>query len=74
VSEDNNGDEGSNGNWDSCKMWVLRELKRMNNMLSKMDDDIGGISIQMTSLKVKMAFIGAIAGLVAGAILRLVIK
>ena len=63
-----------NGTWDSCKMFVLNELKRMNDMLTNMSDDIATMSNKITALGVKMAFIGAIAGLVAGAILRLVIK
>lgn len=67
------GDE-SNGNWDSCKMFVLNELIRMNKMLVDMGEDINTMSNKITALMVKMAFIGAIAGLVAGALFKLVIK
>jgi hypothetical protein len=63
-----------NGNWDSCKMFVLNELKRMNDMLTKMDGDIVAISNQMTALKTRMGFIGSIAGLVAGAIMAVIVK
>jgi hypothetical protein len=63
-----------NGNWDSCKMFVLNELKRMNDWLATMSKDIGDISIQMTALKIKMAFIGAAAGLIVSAIFSLIVK
>ena len=63
-----------NGNWDSCKMFVLNELKRMNDLLTKMDSDIGNISNQMTSLKVKMTLIGSAAGLIVSAIFSLIVK
>jgi hypothetical protein len=62
------------GNWDSCKMFVLNELKRMNDWLSHMDKNLDDISAQMTALKTKMAFIGAAAGLIVSAIFSLIIK
>jgi hypothetical protein len=67
-------DDRDNGNWDTCKMFVLNELKRMNDWLSKMDADINNVAVQMTALKVKMGIIGAIAGLVVSAIFSLIVR
>jgi hypothetical protein len=64
----------TNGTWDSCKMYVLRELQRMNNMHEKMDEKLDGINETLISLKVKMGFIGGIAGFVFGGLISIIIK
>ncbi len=64
----------ANGDWDSCKMYVLRELQRMNDMHEKMDAKLDEINTGLIALKVKMGFIGGAAGLVVGGLISLVIK
>ncbi len=63
-----------NGSWDACKMYVLRELQRMNGLLEEMQRDITGISNSMTALKTKMGFIGAVAGVIVSAVVSIFIK
>lgn len=64
----------TNGNWDSCKMYVLQELKRMNSMHDKMDNKLDGLSDKLTLMQVKVAAIGGVAGLVVTLITLLVSK
>jgi hypothetical protein len=53
----------TNGDWDSCKMYVLRELQRMNDMHEKMDKKLDALSEKLTMMQVKVAGIAAIVGI-----------
>lgn len=63
-----------NGSWDSCKMFVLRELQRINDRLEKMDEKLDTIQDRMIILQVKVGLIGAAAGLLATVVVNLFIK
>ena len=67
-------DQITNGDWDSCKMYVLRELQRMNDQLEKMDEKMDRLKDQLTLMQVKVAGIAAIAGLIVTIIANLIIK
>ena len=54
----------TNGDWDSCKMYVLQELKRMNNLIERGNDKLDAIKENQTVLKVKVMMYGIIAGFV----------
>jgi hypothetical protein len=56
-------DNITNGDWDSCKMYVLRELQRMNDMHEKMDKKLDALSEKLTMMQVKVAGIAAIVGI-----------
>lgn len=62
----------TNGDWDSCKMYVLRELQRMNELHEKMDDKLDKLKDQLTMIQVKVAAIGAISAIVTAIIVTLV--
>ncbi len=48
--------------------------KHVMDKLDRIDEVIGGISNEVTALKVKIAFFGGAAGLIAGTVGSLLIK
>jgi hypothetical protein len=62
----------TNGNWDACKMYVLRELQRMNDMHEKMDGKMDGLKDQLTAMKIQVAAIGGVSGLVVTIVTMLI--
>ena len=63
-----------NGDWDACKMYVLQELRRMNNSIDKIDDKMDKLNDRLTMMQVKVAAIGGASGLVITLITMLVSK
>jgi len=64
----------TNGDWDSCKMYVLEELKRMNDIYEKMDDKLGNIQAQLHQVQIKVAGIAVVAGILVTIITNFAIK
>ena len=64
----------TNGDWDSCKMYVLEELKRMNDIYEKMDDKLGNIQAQLHQVQIKVAGIAIVAGILVTIITNFAIK
>ena len=64
----------TNGDWDSCKMYVLQELKRMNDLYEKMDDKLDVIQGQLHQVQIKVAGIAVIAGILVTIITNFAIK
>ena len=65
-------DDVTNGNWDSCKMYVLQELKRINDHLDKMDEKLDKLKEQVTMIQVKVAGIAALAGVIVTIVVNLI--
>ena len=63
-----------NGDWDSCKMYVLQELKRMNDLYEKMDDKLDVIQGQLHQVQIKVAGIAVIAGILVTIITNFALK
>ena len=63
-----------NGDWDSCKMYVLEELRRMNDLHEKMDTKLDGIQAQLHQVQIKVAGIAVIAGILVTIITNFAIK
>jgi hypothetical protein len=53
--------------WDECKMFVLEELRRMNNTLDKVDEKVDNLGL-------KVAGIAAIVGIFVTIITNLIIR
>ena len=64
----------TNGDWDSCKMYVLQELKRMNDLYEKMDDKLDVIQGQLHQVQIKVAGIAVIAGILVTIITNFALK
>lgn len=65
--QNNNGIHGNKvGSWDQWAVWVVKTLESH-------DDDLDWLKTNVTVLKTKSAFIGAIAGLVCGGIIAVVV-
>ncbi len=63
----------SNG-WNEYKRLVVSELDRLDESINKLSGKIDAMREDMVSLKVKMAMIGAAAGVVVSAIVSIFIK
>ena len=63
-----------NGSWDACKMYVLQELRRINDHLDKMDEKLDGLRDKITMLQVKVAMIAAVAGFVVTIVVNLILR
>jgi len=38
------------GSWEQCGMFVLQELKRMNNLLEKLDNKINNLNLKVAGI------------------------
>lgn len=63
----------SNG-WNEYKRLVVAELGRLDKNICLLKNDIDDIKEILIGLKVKMGFIGAIAGIIAGGMMSLIVK
>ncbi len=54
--------------WEKYQVHVIAELKRLNGCLDKMDTKLDSLSTELTTLKVKSGFWGAISGAITGII------
>ena len=63
-----------NGDWNSCKMYILNELKRMNTMHEKMDEKLDTIRDRITVIQVKVAGIAAAAGIIVTIVVNIIFK
>jgi hypothetical protein len=54
--------------WNEWQNHVLAELKRLNNCIERMEEDVGKIHSEIAVLKVKAGMWGALAGAIPGCI------
>jgi len=57
------------GDWDEYRRMILAALDRLERSVGELRDEVRVLQGDVTALKVKAALIGALAGLVAGAII-----
>jgi hypothetical protein len=65
-------EEDTNG-WNEYQRLVLYDLKRLNTEVVILRRELGRIHKEIIVVKVKMGFIGAIGGLVAGSLASFVL-
>jgi hypothetical protein len=65
---------GGSSSWTEWSKFVLKELERLNECYEKQTVKMDDLKESMTTMKVKMGFIGGIAGLVASVVMSLIIK
>jgi hypothetical protein len=60
--------------WNEWSKYVLKELERLNLCYEALDGKTDDIKEVLVAMKVKMGFIGGVAGLVVGGIISLVVR
>jgi len=69
IGEPNNSTQLS---WDKLGFFILQELKRLNKIVDKTQEDISEIKTQMDLVKFKVSLYGLIAGSIPGVLAAIV--